>query len=513
MDNKLIIAFIGIVSSTLAHAADAFIYAVGVSYGFDRSIDIAENSIVTAESLYSENSITIKNFANITSADFHICDGCDLNIYNYGNIGSVFSGNTNSNLIQIIDSEESLGSISVDDDLNYSVKVTGNNNIKTSEIMGNVTNADKLILKDTSLFMDVVLDLKNIIIEGNLTLNMDEQKDGIIVKNVSLSGADIDINVLNLNPLYTAESVVQDGNLVLNIVRETDYKKVLGVTTGSVLNSMRTSNVNAGFINAMDNASCTTEMNSIMAKSVLFNPLNLLNPLKTFNNNMVLGFKDYKEKDDFEMDANYIMSDDINMNILNAKSFLNFGNFSIGLSGHFGSFKNSDEYNDYVGDIYGGALHLGYKHDTNWFDGVIGYNYAKYETDGVFNSGDLILNVAADSVYMSGDFGFVSFKSGNVDLHPFIGSGFNRYSILNNNEQDVYARAGINLKYEKQYGGAINKYESFLILQTNNIYSFGVKHNYFSVADKFGVNFMYAADYMPHNKIGHRFNFGANTVF
>jgi hypothetical protein len=106
--------------------------------------------------------------------------------------------------------------------------------------------------------------------------------NGPIMSNVYGDGT-ISIYSENTNPLYRVAARISDNALYVDVVRDTDYFKILQNDAGMFLNSIRVGNPDDKLIAALDRATTMAELESIMSRTVRMNPIRMMDAVRTFN--------------------------------------------------------------------------------------------------------------------------------------------------------------------------------------------------------------------------------------
>ncbi len=517
MKKSLALFFINFSIVNLCSANEVTGYYGGNLYEANSDTVITKTGVLASDVLQIQNNISLINYGQINSEKIVICDGCLLEFSNYGNVAAKFiSDNNSSQLIQIVNCDNSATKIDAINGLDFSIKIESDDNLLMSNIENISSNADNIIFMDSQINMDKNLITKaNVIISGELILDIENQNSDLpIMSNVFLNSGSVTINIKGLNSLYTAESFVQNDNLYYNVVRRTDYSDVLSdKNMGSFLNALRLSSPNDKTLKQMDAANDFNELKTVMDSSVILNPKNLMTPVKMFHQNQMMGFKDLSNFNNMSTDGIFILSDSVDMagakitnNInINSKTNLKF-------SGYVSAFESSDNLNDFGGNLFGMNVGANYKTKLYWVDGIIGYTYSNFETDEIYTSNEIIKNPSAMSVYGSVDFGFDDYNYFDYKFKPFVGFGFDNYFIESFSDTDIFAKAGGIISYSEEFIGMKNDYDFILSLTTNNIYNIGARFKFLSVADNAGGNISYMMN-ISENNLAHQFLIGFNTIF
>ena len=320
------------------------------------------------------------------------------------------------------------------------------------------------------------------------TDNIDLVLNNFYLSNVSSDGS-ITLIADDLNPLYTVKTVYKDGDVYFTAFRETDYNKLLGSKTGNILNSMRRSGLNSNLIKSLDRAGSISDLYSIMDKSIVFNPINLMRPIKTFDNFQQLKFKN-ETNQEFNISPLYITGNGLDLYGASSSVSFNQYNWRFLLSGYISEFKQSDDINEFSGTLYGGNINSSFYNQNIFVDILLGYTKSGFKTSGVFDGDNLVSNPNGDSLYGSIDSGFKMYAD-NFYIKPFAGMGASRQSVLSYTESDVYARIGGVAGFAFNEMGIRYDYGLFTTVQTNSIQSIGAKMEFLSIEDSAGGSVSY----------------------
>lgn len=508
---KIFIFFIGIFLSANAFA-ESYIDTVlgGSDYNIIENTIISKNSIIESNNLNIKNSLYLENYGNIYS-NIYVDDGFELQLQNSGSITGDIHLGENSDLVQIIKNSDDINLLNAD--APFSIIVQNDNWVSMSDLVGISESAENIMLDDAKIYLDYFGTLpKNIQLSGETVIRVNDINSAL--NNFYLTGVSTDgsITVLadGLNPLYSIQTIYDDDKIYLNLYRETDYQKILGIKNGSMVNSLRTSSLNNKLLASMDRAGSMSEIYEIMQKSIVFNPINLMKPIKTFNNFESVPFKNRRSQTvGLQLSPIYIVNNDMNMLVGKASLSISKNNWKLLLSGYFGNFTQSDDINDFGGSFYGANIKWGFSSRKIFTDILLGYTGAAFKTSGVLNGDKMIQNPTGKSLYGNIDTG-IKMYFGDLYISPFAGFGANQTSVLNDEESDVYARIGGSAGFGFQDLGLRYDYGIFMSGQTDNIQSIGIKMDIWSFLDGAGGGMSYE---ILNNESGMHNKISANIKF
>lgn len=460
-----------------------------------QDIVISDRAIVDMYSININEPVFVQNEGRVYG-DIFLCDVCSVKIRNSGTINGTIFVSDKAELVQVINTSADITKLKVSGS-NFSILVNSVQPLNLSDIMKISGGASKIILDDSFIILGNRINIQplsltsspEIELIGTVIIDVDDITtiDGKeILSNVSGDGT-IKVSSKNLDPLYVANTTIDNGKVYVNVERETDYQKLFDGNLGGFLNSLRMTNPDNSTILAMDNAETMSELNSVMDKSVLLNPINLMKPVKTFDNFEVSSFHGVNRPEDFDFET---------ISILSATSSLYAGKFSlttdidkitITASTYFGTLENTDDLNEFSGLLYGGNVYGFYSDKDLWIDAGLGFTIAKFETYMIFDGNNVTYNPTGVSVYGVSDIGMkYEVLGNNFYLSPFIGIGGYFASVLHQSETDVFIRAGGVAGFSTEAIGIRNDYQISITAYTNNAYTAEAKVKFYSVADMAG---------------------------
>lgn len=484
----------------------------GVKYNILKDTIVGNNGSIYVKNLYIKNSLNFYNMGRI-NGEIDITDGCNLVLENSGSISGKINVGNNSTLTQVIRSNSDISQLSTNN-YRYSILINNSDNIKFSEILSISGGAGKLTLSNAYIYLDksiLVSPQIELIGENRLKLDSKYASDGtLLLSNVSGSGV-VSVDIEGLDGLYTATTIRQDDNVYLSIDRETDYQKVLGKSRGIMINNLRISSHYNSLVQAMDRESSTAGLYELMRRSVLFNPINLIDPIKTFNNFETNNPNTFNDSAYNDFEALYISSSD-GLGLYGGKMSFStlIADQDVVLSVYAGKFENNNDINNFSGFLYGGNIRGYIKNDNLWLKSVVGATFASFGTDMIFDGDKVVYNPNGSSVYGTVDSGIKFDFLSDFYFSPFIGIGGDYQKVLHQSDSKISGRGGGMIGRNYEILGIKNDYQLFGILQTNNIQTFGARVNFWSIEDMAGANLSYSVnhdEYRTSQKISAELNF------
>ena len=175
--------------------------------------------------------------------------------------------------------------------------------------------------------------------------------------------------IKDMDTLHKTAFVTEADGTYIKIVRETNYQKVFKNARGDFLENLRSNKPDDKMLFAMDRAKNMGDINSIMNSAYHFNPMILMNPIKTINRSKLLDVS--MNEPGAGVKVNYIVSNKLN----DFGGSLYLGNkyndlyFSISIN--FDSFSYKDSYNEFDGFVYGADIKARQYIDNFWIDGFL----------------------------------------------------------------------------------------------------------------------------------------------
>lgn len=420
-------------------------------------LSMNDNLIVTnsgnliADSVNVGNSLSVLNHG-VINTDFYIADSLRVYVQNSGVINAGWHVGTGARLIQIIESGDDITDIGMNSD--FDVLVQNATGVSVADVLGVAANASRITIDNSSIILNgqniSQINTPEIEIVGDVVLKLNYtdffNSSAPVLHNVSNTGA-IRFDTTNMNPLYKVLGIVRDGDLYMNLGRETDYVRILQNDTGIFLNNLRRVSPDDKLLRALDNAPDMATINSVMDKSVRLKPINLMAPIRRMDMFDILAGWRYADLSGIHSAADIMYSDtefggQANVALVGRA----FDNLRMAISGNVGAFNVSDDINDYDGQSYG--INISAHYDDGQFIGNLlgGINYANFEVGAVFDGTTTVNNPNGVSGFGSLDIGRYVWKSDDLSVAPFVGAMTHYVSVLNDTDIKAMANfgAGIN---------------------------------------------------------------------
>lgn len=422
---------------------DSNIYGDGLYLANDTHL--ASGVVVDGDGVYVMSSLLLENEANIRG-DIYVCAGCDFSIRNAGTVAGKILGGDEARITQVVNNVHDMTRLDIDGD--YVILADGVRDVLWTDLMVMGADAGTLILRDSSVIL--TNDLRGIcdefrtILNGEITITLPEgfsvAGNNLLIHNVE-GNAGFVFNGASPGELHAYMSYIENDNLYISLVRETDYVKVLGTEQGRMLNLIRTMNPEDALLRRLDGAQTMSELHRIMLHSVAFNPGILGRPIRVLNkfmaDSVITG--DVVASPGVSGRPFYIGADDFNIyGGIADVSFAGSNEISGGLSLYGAIAESDDDINAFSSNVYGGGIFAKYINDVWMLRGMIGAAYADFDVPYIFDGGRIRNNAGAMSGYAVADAGV-----GIGAIMPYAGVGYFGERVLDIVDTEFAARIGI----------------------------------------------------------------------
>ena len=433
--------------------------------------------------MYLYNNGTINGWINT--------NGNNLFVYNTGVINGGITIQSGGNVTQIMRSVDEVTNINVTVN-NFYVEIDGINNLDFDDIRN--INANTFYVQNSSIVIDDFNDWQN----WNQNMNFDGPIT-LIINDVETVSDGISCNdYLNLNNLHKIELTQNGSNVVLNIVRETNYDRIADTNGGGdngdnfainhPLEEIRASHPNDKLLQALDSVNNMDEVNYIKDKSARFNHGILLRPIKLLNSFSVIN--NVNDKNDFGIGFTpfYTMSENIKNLGGRVYGGYNYDDVYFNFGFNFNKFNYQDNLNDFYGFTYGFDSNVKKYFDKLWVNSLFGFNLTKFKTNYISSNNTIKNNPLGISGYLGTDAGYDFDVYPNVVISPFMGFAYEYYKVADINDSDFYVRGGASAKYSFTVDGIKYDYSVMVSGESDKSLFSGITAGFWSVVDKAGVS-------------------------
>ena len=400
-------------------------------------------------------SINLENHGEINT-DIYVSDEYNLYVRNTGIFNANIVLGNGANLYQIISNAEQITQLNVNAE--YDMIVDATDVLRLVDIANVAPSMGRVVLDNS------ILDINGaqVVYGGNWQLgdevifkidSLDDLYGRVILENVSGNGRVI-FQTSQTDDMFVDVGRIENNNLVVDRVRETDYYKILKNDVGTFLNNIRLKNPEDRLLGRLDAAERWDEIHNALSKSVRFNPdlmIRSMRVLNTFNTFYNFG------NNNSGINLDVVLSDDFNARGINAGVDINWSdklNFTLGVGA--GRLDYASGVDEFAADYYTVNLGMDYVYDENLVVmGNLVLGKMDTDIDSVLYSGTVYSQPSVLGGNMRLDFGyrFNIYESGY--LIPIIGGGTEMYSAESVDVSKVYAHAGFIAGYQYQMMGIL----------------------------------------------------------
>lgn len=426
----------------------------GPFMNIDRDTYLAAGVVVSADSVNIENSVRVKNAAEIQS-DIFVCDNCDFHIQNSGTVSGMIHLGSGAEMVQVIKTPDDVTFLRAD--APYVVLADGAHSVSWNDLYMLGVNAGTLVLRDSDILLDnpglrlasVGDGPSRVVLRGVITLNLPDGYDGFdspVIRNVA-GDANVVISGMSPGTLYAYKADIRNGDLYVNLVRETDYYKILGTHDGIMLNKIRDIMPGDELLRRLDAASNMAELRHIMSHSVALNPIRLTRPMRVLDKFMINAVFVPRCKDCAMVGLGarpfYIYSDNFSAYGVSSEFiFSPGGHVDICLSGYGAVGRFDDGLNVFDAVMYGGNFNINYSGDFIRARAVAGATFADFNVPYIFDNDRIKDAARAMTIYGLADVGLII-----GCFRPYVGAQYHGARIFSDADTDFNARTGIEAEF------------------------------------------------------------------
>lgn len=429
-----------------------------------------------------ERSLMFENYGRVNS-EFVVCSHCKLRIVNYGDFVAGFSLTDGAMIEQLVRNADELNPIVTD--TKYSLMIDGTDEISLNGVLGNA-DIGTIVIKDSVININNA-DFSNVAgieLRGDVVFVGDDLSglyDAVVINNVSGDGR-VRFHSRAENPMYADVGYVEDGNLYVKRVRETDYVKILKNDVGAFLNNLRLVKPDDGLLDALDSAVDMNALRDVMGRSVRFNPDVLENIAEIINAFYRFGFDN-----DIGVGAGVVVGENFYSYGADVRMVGAVGGIKVAANVRAGDVKYKSELDDFVGAYFGLNLRAEYTMKNNfWIRGVADIARFDFDVGDVFYGNHVISNPSVVSVNGAVDFGYRYVMNDSFYVAPFVGFDALNYKTDDMNNVGIRARAGIGAGYEYEMMGIKYNYDFIVGIDSENAAHGTVRVAFWSDYDTMG---------------------------
>lgn len=382
----------------------------------------------------------------VLAGRINICDGCTLLLQNNGDISGVhFVPGAHARLTQVIFSESDVTYL--DTDMNYVILVKSPDGLSLNQIVDIAGPDAKIVLENTSLVLDsIITDAPEIKLSGNVDLVLKGVTGDVpLLDNIDGDGV-LNVYATTDNALMITRAEIVNHKLYVQMLRETDYVKILQNPTGEFLNSLRSVHPDDKLLRALDRAGGMSALDGIMSRSVRLRPINLMRPVRVMDAMEIFAGVPSGTVGGFMLSPDFIYNDDFYITGLRIGiSGQITDTVSAGASGYVGYVSASDEINNFEGRVFSGNGYAMY--DDGEFIGraILGHSTAKFDIDFILVGDDVGSAPCGTNSYGATDFGVRLNPMDDFVFSPFIGLTATHTDIATTTENNFDANVGTDI--------------------------------------------------------------------
>lgn len=455
-------------------------------------INLYNNSVVYENVNFTPGVVNVNrpiDFINngIVNTRFVVCDLCDINIINTGNFNAVFELGDDVNIVQVVSSNADFKPIV--SNVDYTMLINGADDVVLDGDIGD-GGLRKLYIKDSTVDIDDA-DFSNLVavyLNGDVVFkydNLSDLYDKPIIDNVYVDGQ-ISVCDENVNPMYVNVVYVNNNQLFLGRVRETDYSKIFSDNTGVFLNNLRNKNPNDELLYALDNVDSLDSLRGVMKRSVRFNPDLLLRVGQVINEFEKFGF----EGDSGAMlKSDFIISDVFYSYGVAANVALNLKDISLVIGARLGGVNYESELDVFDAEYYGGYLAGKFLMDNNFLvRGTVVLNHFDFNLGDVLYNNSIINNPSVETLAGVMDLGYRYNVNDSFYVMPFLGGDFSKYHGRFVDDTQLNVRGGMDIGFQSKVMGMKYSYDFEVGAKGKDLLFAATKIGFVSEYDIFGAD-------------------------
>lgn len=439
------------------------------------------------EDIYFDSGI-VKNYGTLNGTNY-VNDYATVWFQNYGQINGPFNYGTNVVVLQQVTGADNLHKIQ--NLSGHTVQVSNAHNISMSELAYTAENAVQINLEDSSViidanFQDFTVPLR--VVGNSVTFCVAGAPENWLDSDVAvlsnISGQTPFVQVINDNPLYSVQSNLSAGTLYVKSVRQTNYSAVTpDPELGEYLDQLQNLNPDDPLIQELNNAGNMHQVHDILSRSPRTNPIKLMDAAKTINSFASANLR-YTADLGVYTRFGYATSDDFSYYDLGVSfggrpldDLIAIGGLNVGRIGY------SDNYNDAIGALYGGNLGLHYD-VADYFINLYGaFSYVQFYDISVFDNGRAVKNPHGQSEIIVLDAGTKFNAFDTLNVMPFVGFRFDKFTVLGHRDFDSTLRAGVDAMNETKFDENLYSVGLRAFIESDKTLYAGIHTDVLSTAD------------------------------
>lgn len=411
-----------------------------------------------------ERSLLFENYGHVNS-EFAVCSHCKFRIVNHGDFVANFSLADGAMIEQVVRDVDELNPIVSDTE--YTLFVDGTDEISLNGVLGN-SDIGTIVIRDSVVNINDTdfSGVAGIELRGDVVFMADDLSglyDAVVINNVSGDGR-VRFHSRAENPMYADVGYIDDGNLYVKRVRETDYVKVLKNDVGVFLNNLRISNPGDGLLRVLDSAVDMDALRDAMERSVRFNPDVLENVTKVINSFYRFGFEN-----EIGIGAGVVAGENFYSYGVDVGATGNVGAVKVAANVRAGDIEYKSDVDKFTGAYFGLNLRAEYAMKNNlWIRGVADVARFDFDIGDVFYENHVVSNPSVVSINGAVDFGYWYVPVDSFYVMPFVGFDASNYKTDDMNNVGMCARGGVGAGYGYEMMGIKYNYDFVVGMDSEN---------------------------------------------
>lgn len=459
-----------------------------VTYNFYENAKVHKNAYLAFDAIGVKNSLYIENHGTI-ACDVFVDRGKELVLKNSGNVFGDINLGYDAHLVQMITGAGDLNILNVVGGTTTSFVVWAESvrDMNFMDLVAVARDADKIVLKNSNLNLNygdashIPIEIKGEVvfhIPDVTGLSGKEILSGIFGDGAVFISADIP------NLFYTKTEIV--GNtIVLRVARETDYLKLIGGTKGAFLNQVRATNANNKLLERLDTATSGAELNAVMGKSAMFNPVKLMEPLKALSR-----FSYFGGTADRGVGVGAVSLFGRGISVYGTGASMDFSrdNFSFGANVNIAKFDGHRNWSDNSGVSYGAGIYTAWSNQLLFISGTFSANYVNFETSNpIFDGVSAVYSPTGTYFYGALESGVRIFDE-TIYIEPMLRANFWHARVLHTTDSEVTLGAGARFGRRSTNMGIDVDYSAYGIMEQNSA-QFGLRADILLSEDDTAIGF------------------------
>jgi hypothetical protein len=475
----------------------------GASLCMRESSEVLSGAVLNYDSIFIKSTLYLQNRGRISS-DIYIENGFTLSYSGYAPEGRFFMGQ-GSTLRQIVTAAEDISKLSIVRNVNdfFIILVRDAIELDMTALLAIAEKADEIIIENSTFvnlpdqLSDIVLSKENVIITGASGASLSGKGDGALSARASS---------LKLFYPYVDKS---NGQLVIKLLRETDYEKAIGGDLGKFLNDLRVKDPNSELLKKLDAAQSEEEFYAVMKSSATFNPTLISRPIRAFEYSIADSTLLRRCKGcGWEVLAKGHYLNFMQSNTAGGTAGVSyFGeSFSVGAYAYYAGMSANEQSASIIGGMARGEISVDYVFVRT----LIGKGLHNFKTGALFQNGKKISSPNSDNMFAIADFG-LNLDGESFYVSPFVRVNYTEFKMLGEAEPKLSAGYGASIGMMEKFEDISSGISVFAVMG-QDMWDAGVEYEMRLPSDGIGFSIGGGAIKMFDN-VGWKANLSARVSF